>query len=841
MTLLPDTARPSTGAPRFADLGRHGCATALVTADETLTYAELAQRVGHVAQQLGPTRRLVLVEAANTVEAVVADLAALTADCPVLLAPPTAAGPLTVAYDPDVLLTSATGWLPQERRPGTAHQLHDDLALLLSTSGSTGSPKLVRLSHSNLQANAEAVAAALALRPTDVAATTLPLGYCYGLSVLHSHLEQGAGLLLTDLSVVDPCFWQLVRTAGATSFAGVPHTFDLLDRAGFAELDLPSLRTVTQAGGRLAPDKVRRFAQLGQRRGWDLVVMYGQTEATARMAVLPAGLAAEHPTSIGRPVPGGAFELEPVPECDEPGTGELVYVGPNVMMGYATSPSDLALGAGPERLRTGDLARRTGDGLYEVVGRRSRMAKLFGLRIDLQRVEGQLGERGVEAVCVGTDDEFVVVTTAGLDLRRTVAELTGLPRRCVRAVVVEQLPRLGNGKLDLRQAAVLAAPPVAAAPQPTAGADVAGLCALLAEVLDVPEVRPDDTFVGLGGDSLSYVEASVRLEPLVGVLPPDWHVTPVRELARQEAPPARSGRLLETGVALRAAGIVAVVGSHTELVTLLGGAHVMLAVAGYNLARFCLSAASPWRSLLRAARGVAVPSVVAIADAAVLTDRYTAVNVLLLNGVLGPREWGPTWHFWFVEVLVYLTLGAAALLAVPAVRRLERRRPWGFALGLVAVGAASRFAPGWLPTGPDRIHTAHVVLWLFALGWAAAGAGTTGRRLLLTAVVLLTVPGFFGDPQRDALVVAGVSALVWVRAVRVPAAVAVPVATLAAASLHVYVTHWLVYPDLEAHSPLGATCASLAVGLLYQRLHLRVRALRPWAAVRSGPVAAPAT
>ena len=346
----------------------------------------------------------------------------------------------------------------------------------------------------------------------------------------------------------------------------------------------------------------------------------------------------------------------------------------------------------------------------------------------------------------------------------------------MRAVVVEQLPRLGNGKLDLRQAAVLAAAPVAAAPSTSGTADVDGLCALLAEVLDVPEVRPDDTFVGLGGDSLSYVEASVRLEPLVGRLPPDWHITPVRELARQEAPPPGSGRLLETGVALRAAGIVAVVGSHTELVTLLGGAHVMLAVAGYNLARFCLSAASPWRSMLRAARGVAVPSVVAIAVAAVLTDRYTAVNVLLLNGVLGPREWTPTWHFWFVEVLVYLTLGAAALLAVPAVRRLEQRRPWGFALGLVAIGAASRFAPGWLPTGPDRIHTAHVVLWLFALGWAAARAGTTGRRLLLTAVVLLTVPGFFGDPQRDALVVAGVSALVWVRAVRVPAAVAVPVA-----------------------------------------------------------------
>jgi hypothetical protein len=658
--------------------------------------------------------------------------------------------------------------------------------------------------------------------------------------VLHSHLQRGAGLLLTDLSVVDPCFWEQFRRAGATSFAGVPHTFDLLDRAGFAELDLPSLRTVTQAGGRLVPEKVRRYAELGQRRGWDLVVMYGQTEATARMACLPPGLAAEHPTSIGRPVPGGAFEIEPVPECDEPGTGELVYTGPNVMMGYATAACDLALGSGAERLRTGDLGRCSDDGLYEIVGRRSRMSKLFGLRIDLQRVEGQLGERGFDAVCVGGDDELVVVSTAAEDPRRTVAELTGLPRRCVRVVHVEQLPRLSNGKPDLRAASALAAEPVVTAPAPDASADVAGLCALLAEVLDVPEVRPEDTFVGLGGDSLSYVEASVRLEPLVGVLPPDWHVTPVRALARQDLQSSRTGRRVETGVALRAAGIVAVVGSHTELVTLLGGAHVMLAVAGYNLARFHLSAAAPWRSLLRAARGIAVPSAAAIAVAALLTERYTAVNVLLLNGVLGPREWGPTWHFWFVEVLVYLVLATAALLAVPAVRRLEQRRPWGFALGLVAVGSVSRFFPGWLPTGPDRIHTAHVVLWLFALGWAAARASTTGRRLLLTAVLLLTVPRFFDDGQRDALVVAGISALIWVRTVRLPTVLAVPVAAVAAASLHVYVTHWLVYPDLEAHSPLGATCASLAAGLLYQRLHLRVRAWRSRAA-RSGLLAAPAS
>ena len=201
----------------------------------------------------------------------------------------------------------------------------------------------MRLSHGNLEANAAAIASYLALDADDRAAMTLPLHYCYGLSVLHSHLSCGAGVALTDRSVVDPCFWDLFRSQRCTSFAGVPHTFELLDRIGFDRLALPTLRYVTQAGGRLDPDTVRRYAGLGARDGWDLVVMYGQTEATARMAYLPPHLAATRPEAIGVPIPGGSFEIDPS-DAGDPDEGELVYRGPNVMLGYASSRRDLALG-----------------------------------------------------------------------------------------------------------------------------------------------------------------------------------------------------------------------------------------------------------------------------------------------------------------------------------------------------------------------------------------------------------------------------------------------------------------------------------------------------------------
>ena len=249
--------------PFAADLASYGDRPAILTDTLALTYQELADRVGDLAVRLGTERRLVALAAANDVESLVAYLAALAGGHPLILLPedkPAALESLVAAYDPDVVVRSRNGSIVlDERRQGTRHELHPDLALLLSTSGSTGSPKLVRLSHANLQSNAESISEYLNIGPDDRAATTLPMSYCYGLSVINSHLLRGAGLVLTDLSVVDPCFWELFRNRGATAFAAVPYTFELLERVGFADMELPSLRYVTQAGGRMAPESVRRL------------------------------------------------------------------------------------------------------------------------------------------------------------------------------------------------------------------------------------------------------------------------------------------------------------------------------------------------------------------------------------------------------------------------------------------------------------------------------------------------------------------------------------------------------------------------------------------------------
>ena len=359
---------------------------------------------------------------------------------------------LAASWDAAAVIDANRESLDIVRRRHEPATMHPDLALLLSTSGSMGSQKLVRLSHTNLSANASAIADYLNLSGRDRGISSLPFHYCYGLSVLHSHLLVGAGVAMCDASVVDPCFRNALERHAVTNVAGVPHTFDLLDRAGPDRLFVPSLRFVTQAGGRLAPDAVRRWISLSETRGVDFYVMYGQTEATARMAYLRPEDGARHPGAIGRPIPGGSFILRPVDEHDDD-VGELVYRGPNVMLGYAKCSEDLALGRTIDELATGDLARYDAVAdVFEIVGRSSRFVKPFGVRVDLDALETWLRDRlgdTVEVAVGGTDERLTIIAT-GADPASVAAMVRDHTRLPAGAMTVEDgpVPRTMSGKVE---------------------------------------------------------------------------------------------------------------------------------------------------------------------------------------------------------------------------------------------------------------------------------------------------------------------------------------------------------------------------------------------------------
>ncbi|MET8004872.1 AMP-binding protein [Nonomuraea glycinis] len=335
--------------------------------------------------------------------------------------------------------TTAIRRTPRSGSGDEVGEPHPELAVLLATSGSTGSPKLVRLSRTAVLANAHSIAEALALGPDEVAPTSLPLHYSYGLSVLNSHLVAGASVVLTDAGLLERSFWSSLDDHRCTSLAAVPYQYDMLRRLRFDPAEHPALITLTQAGGRLRPELIDEFAAKT-----DFYVMYGQTEATARIAVLPPKRLADRPGSVGQAVPGGRLAIQ---------DGEVVYHGPNVMMGYAETAADLARGEDLDGvLRTGDLGRLDDDGFLYLTGRVKRIAKIFGVRVNLDDVERILRDCGPVAATSG--DDRVTVWAEGLDVKgcAALARRLGTELRLhwsgfdVRGV--DRLPLLTTGKID---------------------------------------------------------------------------------------------------------------------------------------------------------------------------------------------------------------------------------------------------------------------------------------------------------------------------------------------------------------------------------------------------------
>lgn len=444
-------------AQRLENFGER---TALILEDHsTISYAELARRADAVfanAPAVATARTPVAIECTNALPAVCAWLGALRRRVPALLVDAglddTLREPLYARFGIASRWSAQGQWI-STGCPGA--EVHADLALLLSTSGSTGAPKLVRLSESNVEANARSIARCLAITPDERPITTLPIHYSYGLSVLNSHLFVGATILLTSQPVTMRPFWDFLCTHEATSLAGVPATYDLLGKLRFERMGLPSLHTLTQAGGRLAPDQVRHFAELATARGQRFVVMYGQTEATARIAWVPPERLIEKIGSVGIAIPDGCLELvdangQPVEATGV--VGELRYRGPNVMLGYAIDAADLARGDDQHGvLDTGDLATLDEEGYVTIVGRRKRFIKIFGNRIGLDELEAQLRDSAYDVAVTGRDDLLVVAQRGGSDDGAALAaHLTSRYRlrlANIRVVRVADFPRSNAGKV----------------------------------------------------------------------------------------------------------------------------------------------------------------------------------------------------------------------------------------------------------------------------------------------------------------------------------------------------------------------------------------------------------
>lgn len=412
-------------------------------------------------------KSLGLLIAQNRYECLVAYLAALNASSALILLDsslnPDLLRDFIAAYQPDWIFTPQPGEFAGYQPSPTGEpgllvnqapqdiEIHPDLVLLLTTSGSTGSPKLVRLTLANLVANADSIAQYLQLTAADRPITSLPMSYSYGLSVVNSHLSVGASIVFTDDGVIQRGFWAALDRYQCTSFAGVPYTYQMLLQTGLLKTKGLTLKTLTQAGGRLDENFIRQMHTLALARGWKFFVMYGQTEATARISYVPFEQLGAKIGSVGMAIPRGNLSV------DE-STEELIYQGPNVMLGYAECRADLAKGDELKGvLRTGDLARHDEDGYFYITGRLKRFLKMFGKRFNLDDVERViLRHCGLTVACYGRDDLLIaaVENCENVETIHAIAcETFDLPRPAVKVVAMRELPRTPNGKLDYKRLA----------------------------------------------------------------------------------------------------------------------------------------------------------------------------------------------------------------------------------------------------------------------------------------------------------------------------------------------------------------------------------------------------
>ncbi len=411
-------------------LDKYNSLLAIIADDGThLTYSELVERVAARANEL-QRGILQFCLCRNNIDSIVEYLACLEAKAPVVLL--------------DAQKDEATiNHLREIYQPGFT-RCHPDLALCLTTSGSTGSPKLVRLTMKNIVSNAESIAEYLEIDEHERPVTMLPMYYSYGLSIINSHLLKGATILLTNKTYAQREFWNFLKENNATSMSGVPYTWEMLKRLRFFRMDLPSVKTMTQAGGKLNAEVAKEYIENAEAGGKKFIVMYGQTEATARMSYLPWERAHEKYASIGVAIPGGEFSLAQ--------DGELIYKGPNVSMGYAECAEDLMKGDENHGvLFTGDMARVDEDGFYYITGRKKRFVKIWGNRCNLDAIEQIVKQITKSCAVVGVDDKITIFTTNhGLEneIKELLSIKTGLNPKAFEVKQIDSIPVSESEKIQ---------------------------------------------------------------------------------------------------------------------------------------------------------------------------------------------------------------------------------------------------------------------------------------------------------------------------------------------------------------------------------------------------------
>ncbi len=441
----------------FEHLEQYAEKIALIHGNVAITYRQLLQLSEEYLQEI-PRRSVVLFVCENTLSSVILYVGMMRKEIiPVMISPnikKEAFQNLVDLYHPNFIIYGKEEvqfeYLNKQMIP-----TDPQLALLLTTSGSTGSSKYVRLSYKNIIANTNSIVEYLRIQSRDRVITTLPMCYTYGLSLVQTHLYKGASIVIYNDTVLDHSFRKEIDRNQVTNFGGVPFTYEMLYKSSFFKHVPESIKYMTQAGDKLSKELNTAIVKHCKEQQKKFFVMYGQTEATARISYVPWEDAERKIGSIGVPIPNGYMELHDemdkiILESCVP--GEIIYKGANVMMGYAEKQSDLNKGENMEGiLHTGDLAYKDEEGFYFITGRKSRYVKLYGLRTNLNDIEKHMKRYNITAFCAGRDNHiniYLVESISKEQVANILKNSFAIRSRDFSIFYISHIPRTESGKID---------------------------------------------------------------------------------------------------------------------------------------------------------------------------------------------------------------------------------------------------------------------------------------------------------------------------------------------------------------------------------------------------------
>ncbi len=454
------------------NLASYGDQVCFITEDSTLSYSQVNTICLNIEKELPKEKQLILIMATTNIETIIGYLSFLRADQAVIILDATISEGLSEniidTYKPNFIwekqaknsvYTVTYGCYGLRKNNSQVLSLHKNLSLMLSTSGTTGSPKMVKLTKDNLYINCNSIVQYLGIKSDHRAITNLPLYYSYGISILNTHLSQGASIVVTDKSIISKEFWEIFKKYHVTTLNGVPYNYEILRRIGFMKMKLPSLKFMTQAGGKLNHKLVKEYANWAKKQSLSFFVMYGQTEATARISYVPREQILEKESSIGIPIPEGKLLIKDInsgeiikdPYID----GELIYQGKNVMMGYATKLEDLSKEDELKGvLHTGDIAQKDKDNYFYITGRLKRFIKIHGNRIGLDEIEHYLKSKSYDVLCTGVDNKLMIGTTEQKkqkEIKDVIIEAFQLHHSVVEVRYLQTYPISNAGKIQYQE------------------------------------------------------------------------------------------------------------------------------------------------------------------------------------------------------------------------------------------------------------------------------------------------------------------------------------------------------------------------------------------------------